>query len=102
MIERALTTIIENKIKENDKAFLYSYKIKDSDNAKMYIKLEKLVNAEVNIKEKKEELIALLQSKIDWFEGLIAGHETLLKFFKSTTHLIQKIRELEFPLVQMK
>lgn len=39
--------MIENKIKENDKAFIYSYKLKDSENAKMYIRFEKFVNSEV-------------------------------------------------------
>lgn len=32
LIERSLTTLIENKIKDKDKAYVYSYKIKDSEN----------------------------------------------------------------------
>lgn len=40
IVERSLTQMIENKIKENDKAFIYSYKLKDSENAKMYIRFE--------------------------------------------------------------
>jgi hypothetical protein len=32
--------MIENKIKENDKASLYSFKLKEVENAKMYIKFE--------------------------------------------------------------
>ena len=49
LVERALTTIVENKIKENDKANLYSYKIKDVENAKMYLKFENQVVSEDNV-----------------------------------------------------
>ncbi len=49
MVERSLTTTIENKIKENDKANLYSYKIKDVENARMYIKFENQVISEDSI-----------------------------------------------------
>lgn len=52
-MEHFITTMIENKIKENDKASLYSFKLKEVENAKMYIKFENQVNSEKTIRDLK-------------------------------------------------
>lgn len=88
IVERSLTTSIENKIKESDKAFLYSYKLKDSNNAKMYIKFEKLVNSEVFIHEMKDHLQDTINLKISWLENLIEGYTHVTKFYLDTIKLM--------------
>lgn len=95
IVERSLTTSIENKIKESDKAFLYSYKLKDSNNAKMYIKFEKLVNSEVVVSEMKDELTDTISVKIDWLNNLIEGYVHITKFYQDTITLMRKIKILE-------
>ena len=55
-VERSLTNLIENRLKERDKAHSYSYNQKDRSNAANNVKFEKMVISETN-KDKLKKLV---------------------------------------------
>lgn len=50
-----------------DKAYIYSYKIKEAENSKNYTKFEVMVNSEIFIRKQKKKLSQVCQQKIEWF-----------------------------------
>ncbi|KRX03528.1 hypothetical protein PPERSA_02907 [Pseudocohnilembus persalinus] len=95
VIEYSLNQMIEMQIKDQDKANLYSIKIKDVNQAKTYIRLEKLVNCERDVTRHKQQLKNLFQEKIQWLENQINGYDTLNHFFNDTINLMTQIQKVE-------
>ncbi|EGR32144.1 hypothetical protein IMG5_095090 [Ichthyophthirius multifiliis] len=94
-VERSLTNLIENRIKERDKAHFYSYSQKDRYDAVNNSKFDVMVNSET-IKDKLKKLLGILiQDKCQYFENMIKGFNSLEKMRVDTLEFLKYVQYFE-------
>ncbi|KAL4500474.1 hypothetical protein ABPG72_003425 [Tetrahymena utriculariae] len=100
-VERSLTNLIENRLKERDKAHSYSYRQKDRSDAANNSKFEKMVLTETKKDDLKKLVGSVMKQKIDFMNQLITGFVNYNKMQQSTISLIKQVCRIENGLIQM-
>ncbi|KAL4454324.1 hypothetical protein ABPG74_012281 [Tetrahymena malaccensis] len=100
-VERSLTNLIENRLKERDKAHSYSYRQKDRSDAANNVKFEKMVLTETKKDDLKKLVGSVMKQKIDFMNQLISGFLNYNKMQQSAVSLIKQICRIESGLIQM-
>ncbi|EGR31041.1 hypothetical protein IMG5_118660 [Ichthyophthirius multifiliis] len=100
-VERSLTNLIENRLKERDKAYSYSYNQKDRSNAFNNIKFEKMVLSESSKDVLKKFLGNLIKQKIELIEKMIKGYTSINIMKSDIINLLEKITNVENGMQQM-
>ncbi|EAR93900.4 transmembrane protein, putative, partial (macronuclear) [Tetrahymena thermophila SB210] len=95
IVEIAMTQFIENRIKEKDKSLRYSYRLKDTQEAIMYERFENFVLCEEKKVMIKQEVIDLIQKKIQYNEKLVEGYNTISELYKDIMNLMAGINRIE-------
>ncbi|KAL4478833.1 hypothetical protein ABPG72_009659 [Tetrahymena utriculariae] len=95
IVEIAMTQFIENRIKEKDKSLRYSYRLKDTQEAIMYERFENFVLCEEKKVMIKQEVIDLIQKKVQYNEKLVEGYNTISELYQDIMNLMIGINRIE-------
>ncbi|KAL4490433.1 hypothetical protein ABPG72_002643 [Tetrahymena utriculariae] len=100
LVEKSLSDLIENEIKNKDKALKYSIRKKDNLEARGYENFDSYVVAEEIKKFFNHRLQDLIKLKQFYFEKLIIGYNSLHELYKDQINIIKKCkyfqRKVEF------
>ncbi|EAS04238.2 transmembrane protein, putative (macronuclear) [Tetrahymena thermophila SB210] len=100
-VERSLTNLIENRLKERDKAHSYSYRQKDRSDAANNVKFEKMVLTETKKNDLKKLVGSVMKEKVEFMNQLITGFTNYNIMQDSAIKLIKQVCRIENGLLQM-